>query len=212
MRREYYPPRGQLRRSPWRGGGRQGSHQAGVPGGQRGGDGEVVYLSPAAATSPSPDGRWTAARAITSPADARRDLESFHPFESRVDPSRPGYLLFSSSTRPGRAHHLGPGEEPSWPGGISSTSWCRSSRPHWRPDRQSVIFSGLAVSGVSDLYRVAFPEVSWRSSPTTSTRISIPAQSRRRPDRLRLRPDRGRSRRAPSTCFCSISNRGGSAS
>ena len=85
------------------------------------------------------------------------DLESFHPFESRVDPSRPGYLLFSSKSHDRDALIIWDLAENELVGRYQFDELVSILSPTWGGDRQSVIFSGLAVSGVSDLYRVTLP-------------------------------------------------------
>jgi Tol biopolymer transport system component len=84
-------------------------------------------------------------------------LESMHPFDSRVDANRPGYLLFSARyhdrdalvvwdlTRRRLAGRY------QFPGIVSILS------PAWMPDGQAIVFSGLADNGMSDLYRVSVP-------------------------------------------------------
>ena len=85
------------------------------------------------------------------------DLESFHPFESRVDPSRPGYLLFSSKSHDRDALIIWNLEDNELAGRYQFEELVSILSPTWGADRTSIIFSGLAVSGVSDLYRVRLP-------------------------------------------------------
>jgi hypothetical protein len=86
------------------------------------------------------------------------DLESFHPFDSRVDPSRPGYLLFSSKSHDRDALIIWNLAKNRLAGRYQFDELVSILSPTWSADRQSIIFSGLAVSGVSDLYRVRLPE------------------------------------------------------
>lgn len=85
-------------------------------------------------------------------------FENLHTFDSRLDASRPGLLLLS--TRYGERDALvvfDRGEKKivgryQWPNLVSIIS------PVWSADGQSVIFSGLQESGVSDLYRMSLPD------------------------------------------------------
>jgi hypothetical protein len=86
------------------------------------------------------------------------DLESFHPFDSRVDPSRPGFLLFSSKSHDRDALIIWNLAKNRLAGRYQFDELVSILSPTWSADRHSVIFSGLAVSGVSDLYRVMLPE------------------------------------------------------
>lgn len=84
------------------------------------------------------------------------ELESFHPFESRPDARRPGYLLFSSRYNErdalvvwDLAHHAIAARY-QFPDLVGILS------PAWLPGDSAVVFSGLTESGVSDLYRFTF--------------------------------------------------------
>jgi len=62
-----------------------------------GGSGEVIYLSPATGYVTIYRKRVDGGRSRTIVTAGRSaDLESFHPFDSRMDASRPGYLLFAA--------------------------------------------------------------------------------------------------------------------
>jgi hypothetical protein len=85
-------------------------------------------------------------------------FESFHVFDSRVDVSPEGVAVFSSRFFDrdavffwdlGRREVVGRYQFPEL---VSILS------PAWAPDRNSVVFSGLAVSGYSDLYRLWLPD------------------------------------------------------
>jgi WD40-like Beta Propeller Repeat len=85
-------------------------------------------------------------------------FENFHAFDSRVDASRPGVLLLSTKFQErdalvvydrGRRRVVGRYQFPEL---VSILS------PVWGPDGRSVIFSGLAENGLSDLYRVSLRE------------------------------------------------------
>lgn len=97
------------------------------------------------------------AREVVS-AGKSEGLESMHPFDSRMDASRPGLLLFSARYRDrdalvvwdlGRDRMVGRYQ---FPGIVSILS------PAWIPGRDAIVFSGLAESGVSDLYAVTLPD------------------------------------------------------
>lgn len=91
-------------------------------------------------------------------AGTSADLESFHPFDSRIDPSRNGYLLFSSKTHDRDALVVWDTKKNHLAGRYQFDDLVSILSPTWADDGQSVIFSGLAVSGISDLYRVRLPE------------------------------------------------------
>jgi hypothetical protein len=85
-------------------------------------------------------------------------FENVHPFDSRIDGSRPGLLLLSSRYQDrdalivyDRVRNRVVGRY-QFPGLVSLLS------PVWGPDGHSVVLSGLAENGVSDLYRVHLPE------------------------------------------------------
>ena len=123
-------------------------------------EGELAYLSPAT-------GYLTIyRRAIREDARARsvaaagrsEGLESFHPFESRLDASREGLLLFSAKYHDrdalivwdlARKRVAGRYQ---FPGLVSILS------PTWLPDGSGIVFSGLSESGTSDLYRMAMAD------------------------------------------------------
>ncbi|MEO8201216.1 MAG: hypothetical protein ABI679_11890 [Gemmatimonadota bacterium] len=86
------------------------------------------------------------------------ELESFHPFDSRVDPSRPGFLLFSSKTHDRDALVIWDLKKNQLAGRYQFDHLVSILSPTWSADGNSVIFSGLAESGISDLYRVSLPD------------------------------------------------------
>jgi hypothetical protein len=121
--------------------------------------GEVLYVSP--------ETGYLTVRRIALEEDARpRDvvaagrseaLESFHPFDSRMDASREGVLLFSARYQDRDALIVWDlvrrriAGRYQFPGLVSVLS------PRWMPDGESIVFSGLSESGLSDLYRVRLP-------------------------------------------------------
>jgi len=95
------------------------------------------------------------------------EFESFHPFASRLD-VRHDVAVFTSKYLERDAlffWDLGRGEvvgRYQFPELVSILS------PTWAPDGQSVVFSGLTLSGISDLYRVTLPD--GRLEPLTRDR------------------------------------------
>lgn len=91
-------------------------------------------------------------------AGVSADLESFHPFESRVDPSKPGYLLFSSKSHDRDAVMIWDLEKNEVAGRYQFDELVSVLSPTWADSGRSIVFSGLATSGISDLYRLRLPE------------------------------------------------------
>ena len=118
-----------------------------------------------------------AGRTLSSPAGGRRELESFHPFESRMDASRPGCLLFTARYGDRDALVVWDLERDRMAGRYQFPELVSLLSPHWMPDGQSIVLSGLSESGVSDLYRVRLPGGSSSPSPPTATRISTRARA-----------------------------------
>jgi WD40 repeat protein len=149
-----------------------------------GGDGEVVYLSPAT-------GYVTVYRKALGSRRARivvvggrsAELESFHPFDSRIDASRAGYLLFTARYGDRDALIVWDLERGRVAGRYQFPELVSLLSPQWMPDGQSVVVSGLSESGVSDLFRVRLPDGTLE--PLTSDRYQDldPAPS---PDGRRL--------------------------
>jgi hypothetical protein len=124
-----------------------------------GGDGQVAYLSPANGYVSIYRRSLDSARTRTVLTGGRSvEFEAFHPFDSRMDASRPGLLLFTA--RYGERDALVIWDlnknkvrgRYRFPGLVSLLS------PQWMPDGRSIVLSGLSDSGVSDLYRVLLPE------------------------------------------------------
>jgi WD40-like Beta Propeller Repeat len=159
MRREYYPAA--LDHQPLPLAGQEIARGAIKPAYRPGADttGEMFYLSASGGyitirRRPLEGGHsQEVARAGRS-----ADLESFHPFESRVDPSRPGYLLFSSKSHDRDALVIWDLRKNEVSGRYQFDELVSILSPTWGADGRTVIFSGLAVSGISDLYRVTLPE------------------------------------------------------
>lgn len=84
-------------------------------------------------------------------------FENFHAFESRIDASRRGLLLFGSRYRDRDALIVFDREREDVVGRYQFPGLVSVLSPAWAPDGRSVIFSGLAESGISNLYRVWLP-------------------------------------------------------
>ena len=61
----------------------------------------------------------------------------------------------------------------------------------WMPDGQSIVFSGLSESGISDLYRVRLPRGTLEPLTATTSGSRPQPQPRRPTPGLRLRPHPG---------------------
>ncbi len=86
------------------------------------------------------------------------DFESFHPFSSRIDVSRPGYLLFSTQRGDRDALMIWDMAEGKPAGRYQFADLVSVLSPVWAKDGQSIFFSGLSLGGISDLYRVWLPD------------------------------------------------------
>ena len=159
MRREFYPVVDSL--APLAVLGREISRLAIKPAylpDTAGGTGEVVYLSPSNGyvtiyRKPIDGGR---ARSVVA-AGRSADLESFHPFDSRMDASRPGYLLFTARYGDRDALVVWDLKHRKMAGRYQFERLVSILSPAWMADGKSIVFSGLSESGVSDLYRVQLP-------------------------------------------------------
>ncbi|MDZ4864324.1 MAG: hypothetical protein SGJ01_12860 [Gemmatimonadota bacterium] len=85
-------------------------------------------------------------------------FENLHSFDSRVDASRPGLLLFSTRYSDRDALLIYDRRRARISGRYQFPSLVSILSPVWAADGRSVIFSGLAESGISDLYRVQLPD------------------------------------------------------
>src|SRR5436190_3418608 len=81
-------------------------------------------------------------------------FESFHFFESRIDVSRNGVAAFSSKYAERDALFLWDLQKSRVVGRYQFPELVSILSPAWAPDGRSIIFSGLSVSGYSDLYRL----------------------------------------------------------
>jgi hypothetical protein len=121
--------------------------------------GQFAYLSPASGyvtiyrKSLETGGR---AHAIVT-GGRSPELESFHPFESRMDASRPGLLLFTARDGDRDALIVWDLDKGKLAGRYQFTELVSLLSPHWMPDGRSIVLSGLSQRGVSDIYRVRLP-------------------------------------------------------
>ena len=135
-----------------------------LPDSTAGGAGEAVYMSPVTGylTIYRKDlnrallGRSRARSVVVSGRSA--GLESFHPFDSRIDASREGLLLFSARYKDRDALIVWDLRRRKVVGRYQFSSLVSILSPAWMPDGQSVVFSGLSESGISDIYRVSLPD------------------------------------------------------
>ena len=84
--------------------------------------------------------------------------ENLHAFDSRVDASRPGLLLFSSRFQERDALMIFDRAERKLVGRYQFPALVSILSPAWTPDGTGVVFSGLSNAGVSDLYRLSLPD------------------------------------------------------
>jgi hypothetical protein len=124
-----------------------------------GGSGEVVYLSPRTGYVSIYRRGLDSGRTRTVVTGGRTaELESFHPFDSRMDASRPGLLLFIARYGDRDALVVWDLEENEVRGRYQFPQLVSMLSPQWMPDGKSIVLSGLSESGVSDIYRVHLPE------------------------------------------------------
>ncbi len=124
-----------------------------------GGSGEVAYLSPATGYITIYRRGLDSGRVRTVVTGGRSaEMESFHPFDSRMDASRPGLLLFIARHGDRDALVVWDLEKNKVRGRYQFPELVSLLSPQWMPDGRSIVLSGLSESGVSDLYRVHLPE------------------------------------------------------
>jgi len=123
-----------------------------------GGSGEVVYISPATGYVTVYRKGLTERRArIVVVGGRSAEMESFHPFDSRMDASRRGLLLFTSRYGDRDALVVWDLERSRVVGRYQFPELVSLLSPQWMPDGESIVLSGLSERGVSDLYRVHLP-------------------------------------------------------
>jgi hypothetical protein len=121
--------------------------------------GEVIYLSPASGYVTIYRKRVDGGRSRSVVTAGRSaDLESFHPFDSRMDASRPGYLLFVARYGDRDALVIWDLKRSKVAGRYQFDRLVSILSPMWMADGRSIVFSGLSESGVSNLYRVRLPK------------------------------------------------------
>jgi hypothetical protein len=124
-----------------------------------GGSGEVAYLSPATGYVTIYRRGIDSGHVRTVVTGGRSaEMESFHPFDSRMDASRPGLLLFIARYGDRDALIVWNLEKNKVRGRYQFPELVSLLSPQWMPDGKSIVLSGLSESGVSDLYRVHLPE------------------------------------------------------
>ncbi|HSM17094.1 MAG TPA: hypothetical protein VK845_08900 [Gemmatimonadales bacterium] len=159
MRRDYYPTAAD--RVPLTVAAREVAQQAVkaayTPGPAN--EGEAVYLSPRNGyISIFRKNLETGERHTIVTGGRSEDFESFHPFSSRIDVSRPGYLLFSTQRGDRDALIIWDLAEGKPAGRYQFADLVSVLSPVWAIDGQSIFFSGLSLGGISDLYRVWLPD------------------------------------------------------
>ncbi len=82
------------------------------------------------------------------------EFESFHYFESRIDVNAAGIAVFGSRFESRDALIFWDLKRERLAGRYQFPDLVSILSPSWAPDGKSVVFSGLAVSGYSDLYRL----------------------------------------------------------
>jgi hypothetical protein len=123
-----------------------------------GGSGEVAYLSPRTGYVSIYRRGLDSGRTRTVVTGGRSaELESFHAFDSRMDASRPGFLLFIARYGDRDALVVWDLEENEVRGRYQFPQLVSMLSPQWMPDGNSIVLSGLSERGVSDLYRVHLP-------------------------------------------------------
>ncbi|MBI1967439.1 MAG: PD40 domain-containing protein [Gemmatimonadetes bacterium] len=116
---------------------------------------QVLYFSPSRGytdiyAQPLSGGK---PRAVVK-GERSEQFESFHFFESRLDVSTDGIVAFSSKYFERDALFLWSFERGRVVGRYQFPELVSILSPAWAPDRRSIVFSGLSVSGYSDLYRL----------------------------------------------------------
>lgn len=116
---------------------------------------QVLYLSPRSGYTDIYVGtlRGGPARPVVK-GERTAEFESFHPFESRMDVSPTGVLVFGSKYLDRDALFLWDLAQGKVVGRYQFPQLVSVLSPAWAPDGRSVVFSGLTFAGYSDLYRL----------------------------------------------------------
>jgi len=134
-----------------------------------GGSGGVLYVSPARGYVTIYNRSLDGGHARTVVTGGRTaEMESFHPFDSKMDASREGLLLFVARYGDRDALIIWDLEDGKVRGRYQFPELVSLLSPHWMPDGRSIVLSGLSEGGISDLYRVHLPD--GRLEPLTSDR------------------------------------------
>ena len=116
---------------------------------------EVLYISPRSGYTDVLARPLTGGRERTVVKGERTpQLESFHVFDSRMDVTPEGTLVFSSRYMDSDALIFWDVKRNRMVGRYQFRDVVSILSPAWAPDQESVVFSGLSVSGASDIYRL----------------------------------------------------------
>lgn len=120
---------------------------------------EVLYLSPRSGyTDVLARPLWGGRERSVVKGERTPQIESFHAFDSRMDITPAGMLVFSSRYMEHDALIFWDVRNRRLAGRYQFPDVVSMLSPAWAPDGRSVVFSGLSVSGSSDLYRIWLPE------------------------------------------------------
>ncbi len=115
----------------------------------------ILYFSPSSGYTDIYSRPLTGGRSRVVVKGERTDqFESFHFFESRLDVSAAGVVVFSSKYLDRDALFFWSLAQRRVVGRYEFPQLVSILSPAWAPDGRSVVFSGLALSGYSDLYRL----------------------------------------------------------
>src|SRR6266576_2025841 len=115
----------------------------------------ILYFSPSSGYTDIYSRPLTGGRSRVVVKGERTDqFESFHFFESRLDVSPAGVVVFSSKYLDRDALFFWSLAQRRVVGRYAFPQLVSILSPAWAPDGGSVVFSGLALSGYSDLYRL----------------------------------------------------------
>lgn len=119
---------------------------------------QVLYLSPQSGytnvySAPLRGGR---SRTVVK-GERSAEFESFHPFDSRMDVSPEGVVVFASKYLDRDALFFWNIQTSRVVGRYQFPELVSILSPSWSPDGSEVVFSGLSISGYSDLYILRLP-------------------------------------------------------